>query len=102
MSWTWETRRSRSALSFSARYIASAVVASIVNVWKGSTISTGNGLNLVENALSDRGSCDPPLSIHAAWVRDGLLERRNELSRRPLQALVVSDEHRPRGSLHQI
>ena len=58
ISWTCETRRSRSALSFSARYIASAVVASIVNVWKGSTISTGNVLNLVENALSDRGSYD--------------------------------------------
>jgi hypothetical protein len=56
ISWTCETRRSRSALSFSARYIASAVVASIVNVWKGSTISTGNMLNLVENAISDRGS----------------------------------------------
>ena len=58
ISWTCETRRSRSALSFSARYIASAVVASIVNVWKGSTISTRNLLNVVENALSDRGSCD--------------------------------------------
>ena len=54
INWTCETRRSRSALSFSARYIASAVVASIVKARRGSTISTGNGLNLVEKALSDR------------------------------------------------